>query len=509
MLSDFNPEAVIAAPFIGAVLGPRGETCCETNIDDIDKSSALNRLDKDENDTWGISWTNSWTMDELTLKSITGYRDMDTNSYRDADNDIADYFAVGSQFDVQQFSQEFLLSNESGGNFDWLVGAYYLNEEGDHISDVTVGGGLFEAIGVVPLDLTLSYDRTQESKSYAAFFNTTWHMSSDVRFNLAARYTYDEKKLNMFTVKRASQTPVLNPGPTDAAACTDVVADGNGSRVTCDEDWDEFSPRIGIDYAINDDTLTYASISGGFRSGIYNGRPTSTEQISVADPETLISYEVGVKTQLLENRLQINAALFYNDYEDRQFLVNRPSGAADTALALVVANAADSTLRGGELEFTMIAGEGLTISGGLSYIDPKYKKFESVNPDTGELEDLSDRPYSNMPDWTANLLAQYAHDLDNGGSLNFRADMAYKGEIFFTDDEASASFDRLNASAYTLYNAGVSYTSPNEKWELGVFGRNLSDKREIRGGFGVDAFGTTTVSFTEPRRFFVSLKYRS
>lgn len=508
VLANFNPDAVIASSYLGAVVAPSGGTCCDSNIDDIDRSSALNELDRDQNDTWGVSWTNTWTMDELILKSITGYRDMDTESYRDADNSTFDYFSVGSAFDITQFSQEFLLNNDAGSNLDWLIGAYYLYEDGDHFSDVTVGGGLFEAIGVVPLDFTLRYDRTQETTSYAAFFNVTWHMRPDLRLNLAARYTYEEKALDMFSVKRASQTPILLPGPTDAEACTDVVPDGNGSFFSCEEDWEEFSPRIGLDYAVSDDLLTYASISGGFRSGIYNGRPTATNQISVADPETLVSYEIGFKSQLWQNRLQINAALFYNDYEDRQFLVNRPSGSAEAALALVVDNAADSTLWGGEIEFTVLPFEGFTLSGGLAYIDPEYEEFDSLNRATGQLEDLSDRPFANVPDWTANLLAQYEHDLSSGGSLRWRADMAYKSDIFYTDDEASTSFDILHADAYTLINGGITYITEDEKWEVGVFGRNLSDKREIRGGFGVDVFGTTTVSFTEPRRFFFSIKYK-
>jgi iron complex outermembrane receptor protein len=85
--------------------------------------------------------------------------------------------------------------------------------------------------------------------------------------------------------------------------------------------------------------------------------------------------------------------------------------------------------------------------------------------------------------------------------------MAYKDEIFYSNDDACSCFDRLNADAYTIFNAGITFISANENWEVGVFGRNLGDEREIRGGFGVDAFGTTNVSYTEPRRYFVSLKY--
>ncbi len=508
VLSDFTADSGLPPIYNGAVLAPQGESCCETNVDDIDHSDALNELDRDVNEIWGVSWTNTWDINGMTLKSITGYRDMDSESYRDADNDPINYFSVGSAFDVQQYSQEFLLSNDAGGSFEWLVGLYYLYEDGDHFSSVTVGEGLFEAIGSLPLDLTLDYDRSQETTSYAAFFNTTWHMNDATRLNLAARYTYDEKQLDMFTLKRASQTPILIPGPTSPSSCSDAMAVGAGSGVSCDNDWDEISPRIGIDHDFTDDIMGYASISAGFRSGVYNGRPTATEQVSVADPETLWSYEVGLKSQFWNNRLQINGAIFYNDYEDQQFLVNRPSASGASGLALVVDNAADSTMWGGEIEFTVLPAQGLTISGGVAYIDPEYDEFESVNPATGELEDLSDREFANVPDWTANLMAQYQYEFSNASRLRLRADLAYKGEIFYTNDEASNSFDRLNADSHTIYNAGISYITADDKWEFGVFGRNLGDEREIRGGFGVDFFGTTTVSYTEPRRYFASVRYR-
>ena len=81
--------------------------------------------------------------------------------------------------------------------------------------------------------------------------------------------------------------------------------------------------RIALDHDFSDSIMGYVSISQGFRSGIYNGRPTATAQISVADPETLTSYEIGLKTQLWDRRLQINGSAFYDDYKDQQFLVNR------------------------------------------------------------------------------------------------------------------------------------------------------------------------------------------
>jgi len=507
VLTDFNSEAAIPSLY-NRLVGPVDGICCEPNIKDIDRSDALNELDREENDMWGLSWINTWDTGGLVLKSITGYREMDSHNYRDADNATNVYFEVGNDLNTDQFSQELILSNASGSRFDWLVGLYYLKEDGKTKARVTVAEGLYEATGAVPLDLTLSYDTTQDTTSYAAFFYTTWYWTDTTRINVAARYTYDEKKLHMYTVKRASQTPVVLPGPTSPASCSDVTPDGNGSRFSCNDDWNEISPKIGLDHDFSDTVMGYVSISQGFRSGIYNGRPTSTAQISVADPETLTSYEIGLKSQLWGNRLQINGSVFYDDYKDQQFLVNRPSSASGAdALALVVDNAADSSISGFELEFTALATDNLTLTGGASWLDTEYDSFDSFNPATGELEDLSNRKFQNVPDWTGSLAAIYNWDLAGGSSIRFRGDAYYKGEIYYSNDYDCTCYDRLHTDGFTTYNAGVTFVTADDRWEFSVFGRNLSDEREINGGFGVDAFGTTTAAYTAPRTYYASIKY--
>ena len=506
VLTDFNPEAVIPGLY-NTFVGPIDGICCEPNINDIDRSNALNELDLQKNDVWGISWINTLDLDGLTLKSITGYRDMDSHNYRDADNATNVYFEVGTELTTSQFSQEFILSNASGTRFDWLVGAYYFEEDGKSKARVSVAEGLYQALGVAALDISQSFDYTQDTTSYAAFFYTTWHWTDTTRINVAARYTYDEKKLDMFDIRRDSQTPILEPGPTSPSSCSDVVPDGNGSSYTCKDDWNEVSPRIGIDHDFTDNIMGYASISQGFRSGIYNGRPNSTAQISVADPETLTSYEVGLKSQLLDNSLQVNVSVFYDEYKDQQFLVSKATTDASTALALVVDNAADSNISGVEVEFTAVPVDNLTLTGGMSYLKTEYESFESLNPDTGELEDLSNREFANVPDWTASIAAIYNWQLTGGSSVRLRGDAYYKGEVYYSNDYACSCFDRLNVDGFTTYNAGVTYISADQKWEFGVFGRNLSDEREINGGFAVEAFGTTTATFTAPRTYYASIKY--
>jgi iron complex outermembrane receptor protein len=356
--------------------------------------------------------------------------------------------------------------------------------------------------------LTLHYDRTQETTSSAAYFHGIYSLTDQLRMTLAVRYTDEEKELDMSTLKRASQTPIVAPGPTDASECGDITPQGNGSYYECKEDWQEWSPKIGLDYDFSDDIMGYASVSQGFRSGQFNGRPTSNGDISVADPETMTSYEVGFKTQWLDRSLTVNGAIFYNDYEDMQFLVNRSSASLGGGLALVVDNAGESTITGAEIEFTARPTEGLTVFGGLGYIDAEFDEFDSINPATGLVEDLSDREFPDTPEITFNIGAQYEWMMGNGSSLRVLADAYYKDDVYYTNDEQAADFELLHPDGFTTYNAGLIFTTPEEHWQVSLHGRNLGDEREINGGFTVDAFGSTDVSYTAPRRYYLSVKYQ-
>ena len=178
-----------------------------------------------------------------------------------------------------------------------------------------------------------------------------------------------------------------------------------------------------------------------------------------------------------------------------------------SGLVLLVENAGESTLTGAELELTALLADGFTVSGGLAWLDPEYDNWDQVDFITGQTQDLSGRKFRDVPEFTANILAQYEFALSGGGSLRLRGDLAYRDDIYYTNDEVASTFDRLHADSFTTINAGITYISADGQWELGVYGRNLSDEREIVGGFVVDAFGSTDVAFTPPRRYFVSVKY--
>lgn len=523
VLVAFNPAQTFPAFYNTFV--SRGSPCCTPN-GDVDVSDILNDGEMDNLDSTGVSWTNTWQRGGIQLQAITGYRELESEIGRETDNGPQNYNYNLNIIETEQFSQEFLFSGVAlNDRLDWVGGVYYLAEDASQINDLTVAGGLYEALVNLPLnvttptgiplrflaqslDLSYHYDRVQESTSYAGYFHGIYSLTDRLRMTLAARYTHEKKELDVFSVKRASQTPILAPGPTESGACSDVVPDGVGSRYQCEESWSEISPKWGLEYDVGADMMAYMSVSQGFRSGAFNGRPTTTAQISVADPEITTSYELGLKSQWFDRRLVVNGALFYNDYEDQQFLVNRSSASLDGGLALIIDNAGDSNITGAEIELSALPVDGLMIGASLGWIDAKFDTFESVDPATGLPQDLSDSPFADTPEITWNIMAQYDWVFNAGGSLKLLADVYYKDDVFYSNDMASESFELLHADSFVTWNAGVIYTTEDSRWQFALHGRNLGDEREIVGGFGVDAFGITNVAYTPPRRYYASIRYQ-
>lgn len=524
-----NPNAFVSEPYNIYVAA-----CCTPNSD-IDRSNVQGDEDFDNLKTQGLGWTNEWESEALTVKSITGYRHLNNDSSRQSDNDSSiDYQSSLNNINQEQYSQEFIFSGYAfDERLDWAAGLYYFQESSSQITNVNVGVGLYDALSVLPpapphispfgvpyrflartLDFDLFYDRQQDTESAAAYFHTIWEMTDSLKFTVAGRFTYEAKELDIQSIKEGSQTPILDPGPTTPGACTDVTAWGAGSQFSCDESWTAFSPHLGVDWQVAPDIMTYARISRGFRSGVFNGRPTSTNQVSVADPEFLTSYEIGYKTDLASGRVRINGAIFYNDYKDQQFLINRASSSGASALSLVVDNAGESSLTGAELEFSVLPLDGFTINGSVGYVKPEYDEFETleeVPPLSGNIitVDNTDRPFSNTPELTGHLGFQYQFFLNNGHNLALRTDLSYKDDVHYTNDPDSLGFDLLHEGAYTTVDAGIIFTTKDDRWQVALRGTNLTDERKLNGGFAVNAFGSVDGSFTAPRRYFLSVTYNS
>ena len=190
----------------------------------------------------------------------------------------------------------------------------------------------------VALDLDLHPITEQEVTSYAVFANFNYHLTDQLTMNLGVRWTDEEKDFSPFNTK-------VNSG-------VDIIPAGT----TVKDSWQESSYRFGLDYVTSNDWLLYGSYSHGFKSGGFNGRPTTLGEVESYDPEFLDSIEFGFKTEVMNNRLRLNASYFHNEYEDIQLLVRSLDPASGSFLS-ALENAAEATIQGVEFEGTALLTE--------------------------------------------------------------------------------------------------------------------------------------------------------
>jgi iron complex outermembrane receptor protein len=268
--------------------------------------------------------------------------------------------------------------------------------------------------------------------------------------------------------------------------------------------------------------MTYAQVSTGYKGGGVNPRPFYNVQAFTFDPEELTSYELGVKTQLLQDTLRLNAAVFSTKYDDIQLqlsnctvLVAAITGDPNTPLGvpcLGIANAGNADVMGAELEFDWAPNSALLVDGSISYLDFEYT---SIDPATGlgirTVDPVTGRSHRTVTPYTPEIKAsigmQYTFDVGSGGVVTPRVDVSYQDEIYSAADNS-----QLGAiDSYTLVNARLTWRSLDQDWQATLEARNVADKLyylsktdSIPGGGGV-TYGAPglprTYLFTVKRSF--------
>lgn len=329
-------------------------------------------------DAGGVSMAIDWTLSEaVSLKSITAYRKMDGAFGRDGDGSPADYIATDNVQDQKQFSQELQFSGTAAdGKLNWLVGGFYFDEFGRDTNQVVLGSGLFGALEGLPgpldgsplsaptapggpgnpinpaLDLDFDIFNEIDIKSYAAFSQGTYDLTEKLSVTAGVRYTHETKDYTLDHQKIASGVPIID-------------------LTTVSDSWNSFTPMGTLDYQVTEDALAYATVSRGFKSGGFNGRPINEGAVSSYDPERVTAYEVGLKSELLDRRIRLNVAAFYNDYTNIQ--LGAVSADDDGILQLVIDNAGNAEVKGFEVELVAKPSANLDISAAIGHTDFKLK----------------------------------------------------------------------------------------------------------------------------------------
>ena len=459
--TDFLINGLLAAPVAAAynLQSPAdvyGSAYVRT-LDDCDKcvyNSGGTVETRDDAEIFGASLTVNTAWGDVDMKSITAVRDYDIDIRRDSEHTPFDIVQVDNPETFTQLTQEFQWSGSlANGKLDYVVGAFGLLEDGDSELYAPLLSGLYAAVGA---DLTAFIETEYDAFSVAAYAEATYALSDKLAITFGGRLTHDDKEY-VYGLSRPESGAV--PLPPE----------------TLSESWTEFLPKLGIEYQLEDDLLLFANASSGYKAGGYNSRALSGIAPKAFDPEYVDVYELGFKSTLANNTFILNGALFYNDYTDIQLLAVLDLGGGN--VETVIENAGEATIIGGELEFQWAPTAALNFSGGVGFLNAEYDEVGASAASAGILDS---NELINAPEISANLAAEYRLYLPMG-EIALRTDLVYRDEQY----RDAVNTPELKADAYTLWNGRVTWSSPDERWEVAGFVTNITDEIFVtNGGLG-------------------------
>lgn len=403
--------------------------------------------------------------DSMELTSITAYRDYESDFFFNTDGTEIEVTRSYFQYETDQFSQELRLTSVGDGRLKWHVGAYYLTE--DKEGALGLGRETHPSFGVVSFIIP----NVDETDAWAVFGEVSYDLTDVLTGTFGLRYSDEEK--------------------TDFTSVGAIFGDNSGLDSDGDvvefftrnetASWDDWSPRAVLAYRPNDDTMVYGSVTKGFKSGGWNAFDGSPSY----KPEEVISFELGIKTDLSGGAVRLNASVFAYDYKDLQVSTFQDG-------LTVTTNAADATVWGAEAELSALPMSQLLINASIGYLSAEYDTFISANgicpadatPEelagecggaaAGEarVADLAGNTLQNAPEWKLNLNGTYTFELQGGASIDWFAQISYQSELFHTQFNDSL----IGQDAITLLDSRVSYIAANGNWEVAVYGKNLTDE---------------------------------
>lgn len=479
------------APIDPAVAGGQAALLAGLGDEDFDNRDNLSSVN--DFSAWGIGTTIAVEFTWATLTSITGYREFDKHGRLDLDGTEFTILHPDLRTDMEFFSEELWLSGlVFEGRLRWLVGGYYSNEEGHD------GSETLALLTINPANPSI-VDGTVQNESWAFFTQETFEITEGLRLTGGVRYTEEDKQL---TSRNRSGTGAFY---TCDVAGVPVTATGSACRATFDDTFTGWSWLFGLDYDVTEAVLAYLKASRGFKGGGQNLRggqdPTSFADF---EPEFATSYEIGLKSDLWDNRLRLNAAAFYTDYEDIQRSIIVPSTGGN--IVTILTNAAEATIWGFELEALASPIDALTLTGSVGYTDPEYDSFESLHPLTGVPVDRSDEPFPDNPDWKLALGARFEQEL-GPGTAGLQFNYYWQGEIDNITETIDPTFpsSAVNIDSYDLGNLRVDYRLNDYGLELAVFVNNLFDQEYRTGFLDLSSLGYGIANAGDPRTYGISI----
>jgi iron complex outermembrane receptor protein len=396
-----------------------------------------------------------YQFDGFSIISLTGVIDNVSEAQGDEDNTSMAFVTRDVEETLDSFSQELRVQSNDDGTFTWLIGGNYAEDE----TRFDVAGFFGEDTPFAPFvsDIPLQFDdgetlRTTESLGFFGEVGVTLWDRLDLLAGL--RYTYDD-----VSSTDDSRVFALRLNPDDPGFPGEFIARETDGTIS----FSDVSPRFAATYHATETINLYGTISRGYKAGGFNENQTQGEP--TFDEETLWNYEVGMKGDVLQNRLRFTLSGFWMNWNNLQ--VNSVDISTGTPF-FDTQNAAEAESRGLEGQLSAVPVDGLRMGGGLGYLDATFERFPRANVE-GQQADLSGGPLPRAPNWTANAFARYETRLGDRLIGFVRGQVAYTGERF----EDIAAREEFFVPSYTTwdFSAGVNA----DRFRLSAYVENAFD----------------------------------
>jgi iron complex outermembrane receptor protein len=432
--------------------------------------------------------------DQFTVTSITSWDKGRLSFTEDTSGQAVSILNIPYADRANQIAQDLRLTSNFKGPFNFIIGAYYNRESVFNSTNLRIfqsldvnGDGALNsqdcvdglALGGAACQFSNSFN--QVKNSFAIYSDAKYAISDVFTLRGGLRYTHDKGTQSNF------QTDVL--GPDNVFILTTIP------KSSLDYSANNVSGKLGFDINLPDHKLIYASVSTGYRAPSFNAQAFfDPSELTVATAEMVTSYEVGIKTQFWDRRITFNAAAFYYNYRNQQFIDVNPQTAVSRLL-----NLPKSRIFGGEAELTVRPNDRLTLHTGIGLLDAKAKVGTVSGVDVAGSQ-LPTAPHFSFNGGVDLVLVQ-----GNLGTLSVHPEMTYQSSMFFS----VVNTERLRSPAYALVNGHIDWESSDGHWNASLWAKNLGNKfyytarLDLSGGFGLDYNRLGT-----PRTFGVTVGYK-
>ena len=460
-----------------------------TGIDTTDTSFTANL-------TWDFS-------DAITIRSITAVRDQDWGIFRDMDATEFVFFDYWTYEELEETTQEFQFLG-SGDRFEWVVGVYYHDSgslEKDQIwENWEMPGWVWTNWG--PMGMIRQQPRFRHQELFisredtAVFAEGVYSLTEQLSLTVGGRFSKEAFHSEVYTNANGEGVPPPQVGT--KAFGRIPQRDAQGVPFIFDADFDAFTPRIALQYQFNDNVMAYVTGAQGFNGGGVNSRFDSTlpnNGITPYDGELLTNYEVGVRSDLFDNRLRLNATYFAGTWDGIQV------GEVLTAGATTTTNAGEAEISGLEVEGLWRASDSFGVNFTLSTLDTEY-----TDVGLATTIQIGDRfPFAPESGYSIGL--QWDNDLSGGGSITARFDYGWIDDVETFRDRRFHFSARAN-DAYGLASGRIVYTPAAGNWDIALLGTNLTDEYFRLGGFSAVLAGIDQGVVGRPREIGVTIRLR-